>query len=363
VLANDLARREALAADNARLYSQAQDAVRLRDEFLSVASHELRTPLTPLNLKLGMLRKRAEEASGGLVPAARVESDVTTAARHVQRLSELVDHLLDVTRIRAGAARRSSRWTWWRGGARRAVRFAAVAADVHSPIELDLPPTCIGRWDRVRLEQVITNLLSNALKFGAGLPVLVKVAREGERVVLVVKDSGIGMDEAMLARVFGRFERGPSSRNYAGLGLGLSTKQIVVASTAPSPSERGGGRSSPSTAPSPEGASLTPRAGLVTAPHRSRGGCSATMFPRCPGGRRRTPGPPMSVRQRRPGPRPTTRRQASSLPAASRVDEGPAARGARPAPAPAPRRLPGLAGWPSGTPKTSRCSWIPSTVS
>ena len=267
LLANDLARRVALAADNARLYSQAQDAVRLRDEFLSVASHELRTPLTPLNLKLGMLRRRAEEASGGFIASVRVESDVTTAARHVQRLTELVDHLLDVTRIRAGKLQLQIEPVDLVEVVRDGVlRFAAVAADVHSRIEVDLPSSLVGRWDRVRLEQVITNLLSNALKFGAGLPVSVKVAREGERVLLLVRDQGIGMDEAMLARVFGRFERGPSSRNYGGLGLGLYiTKQIVVGLDGTISVQSAPGRGAVFTVDlplaAPEGASLTPSPG------------------------------------------------------------------------------------------------------
>ena len=118
----------------------------------------------------------------------------------------------------------------------------------------------------MRLEQVITNLLSNALKFGAGLPVSVKVAREGERVLLVVRDQGIGMDEAMLARVFGRFERGPSSRNYGGLGLGLYiTKQIVVALDGTISVQSAPGRGAVFTVDlplaAPEGASLTPAPG------------------------------------------------------------------------------------------------------
>ena len=267
VLANDLARRVALAADNARLYSQAQDAVRLRDEFLSVASHELRTPLTPLNLKLGMLRRRAEEALGGLIPAARVEADATTAARHVQRLTELVDHLLDVTRIRAGKLQLQIEpldlAEIVRDGA---VRFSAVAADVHSQLELDLPLTCVGRWDRLRLDQVVTNLMSNALKYGAGTPVHVRLERQGERVLLTVKDQGIGMDEAMLARIFGRFERGPSSRNYGGLGLGLYiTKQIVIALDGTISVQSAPGRGAVFTVDlpvaTPEGASLTPAPG------------------------------------------------------------------------------------------------------
>lgn len=231
-LVRELASRVALAADNARLYEEAREAIRLRDEFLSVASHELRTPLTPLNLKLGLVRRMAEQAGEGTLPAAQVAVDIGIAARHVQRLTNLVDHLLDVTRIRAGRLQLQLELVDLADVVRdTAARLASVAAESGCIIEVEAPERCTGIWDRMRLEQIATNLLTNALKYGAGKPVQLTLdEREPGRVVLSVRDAGVGMEPSVLDRIFGRFERGHSGRNYPGLGLGLYiTRQIVTA--------------------------------------------------------------------------------------------------------------------------------------
>ena len=231
-MALELARRVALAADNSRLYREAQEAIRLRDEFLSVASHELRTPLTPLNLKLGMLRRVAEQAGDGALPAAQVATEIGVAARHVQRLTNLVDHLLDVTRIRAGKLQLQLEVVDLAEVVRDgATRLASMATEVGSGLEVETPERCAGVWDRMRLEQIVTNLVTNALKYGSGKPVRLQLEERGPgEVVLSVRDSGIGMDPSVLGRIFGRFERGHSGRNYPGLGLGLYiTRQIVTA--------------------------------------------------------------------------------------------------------------------------------------
>ncbi len=231
-LALELAGRVALAADNARLYEEAREAIRLRDEFLSVASHELRTPLTPLNLKLGLLRRLADQAGEGTLPAAQVAADIGIAARHVQRLTNLVDHLLDVTRIRAGRLQLQLELVDLAEVVRDAgARLASLAAESGSIIQVEAPEGCTGIWDRMRLEQIATNLLSNALKYGAGKPVQLRLEEEGPAaVVLSVRDAGVGMEPSVLDRIFGRFERGHSGRNYPGLGLGLYfTRQIVAA--------------------------------------------------------------------------------------------------------------------------------------
>ncbi|HEY1418898.1 MAG TPA: GAF domain-containing sensor histidine kinase, partial [Myxococcaceae bacterium] len=231
-IALELSRRVALAADNARLYRESQEAIRLRDEFLSVASHELRTPLTPLNLKLGMLRRVAEQAEDGTLSAPQVASEIGTAARHVQRLTNLVDHLLDVTRIRAGMLQLQLEVVDLAEVVRdAAARLTSVAAEVGSVIEVESPECVTGVWDRMRLEQIVTNLLSNALKYGRGNPVRLRIEEQGPaHVLLSVQDSGLGMDPSVLGRIFGRFERGHSGRNYPGLGLGLYiTRQIVTA--------------------------------------------------------------------------------------------------------------------------------------
>ncbi|HET9158089.1 MAG TPA: ATP-binding protein, partial [Myxococcaceae bacterium] len=228
----ELARRVALAADNARLYEEAQEAIRLRDEFLSVASHELRTPLTPLNLKLGMLRRVAEQAGTATLPAGQVAADIGVAARHVQRLTNLVDHLLDVTRIRAGKLQLQLEVVDAAEVVRdAATRLSAMAIETGSVLEVETPERCPGVWDRMRLEQIVTNLLSNALKYGGGQPVRMRLEEQGPAsVVLSVRDAGTGMDPGVLGRIFGRFERGHSGRHYPGLGLGLYiTRQIVTA--------------------------------------------------------------------------------------------------------------------------------------
>ena len=231
-MALELARRVALAADNARLYEESQEAIRLRDEFLSVASHELRTPLTPLNFRLGMLRRVAERSGAGTLPAEQVAADIGVAARHVQRLTNLVDHLLDVTRIRAGKLQLQLEVVDLAEVVRdSASRLSSMAIEVGSTLEVETPERCAGVSDRMRLEQIVTNLLSNALKYGGGQPVRLTLEdRSPHDVVLSVRDTGIGMEPGVLGRIFGRFERGHSGRHYPGLGLGLYiTRQIVTA--------------------------------------------------------------------------------------------------------------------------------------
>jgi PAS domain S-box-containing protein len=274
-LAEELARRVALAADNTRLYQEAQEAIRLRDEFLSVASHELRTPLTPLNLKLGMVRKVAEQAGAGTLPALQIASDIGIAARHVQRLTNLVDHLLDVTRIRAGKLHLQLEVVDLaevvRDGANR---LAGVANEAGSRLEIEAPDRCTGIWDRMRLEQIVTNLLSNALKYGSGKPVLLRLEEQRPgNVVLRVTDSGIGMEPSVLGRIFGRFERGHSGRHYPGLGLGLYiTRQIVTAMEGTISVESAPGTGSVFTVVLPRGRQTdTPVPGELSARQRARG--------------------------------------------------------------------------------------------
>jgi signal transduction histidine kinase/CheY-like chemotaxis protein len=226
-LAQDLGRRAGVAMDNAQLYHQAQEAVRLRDEFLSVASHELKTPLTPLQLRLNALQRstgtRGEE--GG----RRGEMDLQVAQRQVRKLADLINNLLDVSRIGAGTLRLSPE-ALELGALVRDVttRFEPQAVQAQSPIHLVVPEGVRGEWDRLALEQVVSNLLSNALKYGAGLPVHVHVLADASHAVLQVKDHGIGIRREDLGRIFGRFERAVSERHYGGLGLGLYITHHLV---------------------------------------------------------------------------------------------------------------------------------------
>ncbi|NTX06506.1 GAF domain-containing protein [Myxococcus sp. CA040A] len=223
----ELARRVAVALENASLYRDAQAAVRLRDEFLSVASHELKTPLTSLKLQHGLIDR-------ALGPDSRekVAPRLSTAMRQVQRLATLVDHLLDVSRVSLGRLALEPTEVDLGQAVRDAVeRMEEVFAVAGCSVRVDIPEPLQGRWDSLRLDQVLVNLLTNAAKYGAGRPVQVTAAEAGDGVVrLSVRDEGIGISETDLPRLFGRFERAVSDRHYGGLGLGLYiSRQIVEA--------------------------------------------------------------------------------------------------------------------------------------
>jgi PAS domain S-box-containing protein len=217
--------------ERARLLREAQQAVRARDEFLSVASHELRTPLTPLHLKLHSLLRAAESTPEGMVPASRVVADVHVAQRQVRKLADFIQDLLDVSRLAHGKLALSLEDVNVVALTREVVaELAPEAVRAGCAVEVHAAEALVGRWDRLRLEQVVTNLLTNAIKYGAGTPIQVGVRAEGEAALLVVRDFGIGIEPQHLERIFGRFERAVSERHYGGLGLGLYiTQQILQA--------------------------------------------------------------------------------------------------------------------------------------
>lgn len=228
-LAEDLARRAAASLDNGRLYMEAQDAIRARDTFLSVASHELNTPLTSLTLNVQALRRDLESRTSGAPES--LSTKVVAVQRQLSRLSSLVRELLDVSRITAGRLRLEREDLDLAGLAREMVpRFSEDLARAGCELRLDAPGPARGYWDRLRLEQVLQNLLSNAIKYGRGRPIEVRVGADAERAWLVVRDQGMGIPLEGQARLFQRFERLASERHYGGLGLGLwIVKQIVDA--------------------------------------------------------------------------------------------------------------------------------------
>lgn len=235
-----LAAQASVALDNASLYQEAQEAIRLRDEFLSVASHELKTPLTPLTLKLEVLqqrlqRERAEAAldGGGEARRDRNLETLEVAMRQVQRLGRLVTDLLDVTRITAGRIRLEQDEVELTALATEVIaRFEPQAHRARSTLELVRAESApvVGWWDRDRLDQVIAILVDNAVKYGAGKPVTVRVGQEGGRASLSVVDRGIGIPAEVQSQIFDRFVRAVSDRNYGGLGLGLYIARKIVES-------------------------------------------------------------------------------------------------------------------------------------
>jgi signal transduction histidine kinase len=227
VLLESLASRVALAIDDARLYGAATQAVRARDDLLSVAGHELKTPLNALQLQIHLLVRQARE---GMAPSGLVER-AERAVRTSERLRLLLDDLLDVSRIRAGQLKLKREEVDLAALTREGVaRMSEELARAGCEVRLLADAVTAGAWDRMRLEQVISNLLSNAAKYGAGHPVEVTVEGDGARARLRVKDGGIGIAPEDHARIFQRFERASGVGHIHGLGLGLwITRQIVEA--------------------------------------------------------------------------------------------------------------------------------------
>ena len=229
-LAEELARRAVVALENARLLRTTRAAVRLRDEFLSVASHELKTPLTSLNLRIQALARSAETAGGETV-MRRLPQEVEAMRFQVKRLLGLMNALLDVSRLDSEHLTLELEPLDLAALVREGVsRFVSEAARAGCHLDCSCEGPIEGHWDRTRLEQVLSQLLTNALKYGAGRPVHVAVGTEGPRAWLVVRDEGIGIEPGALPRLFDKFERAVSVRNYGGLGLGLYLVRRIMQS-------------------------------------------------------------------------------------------------------------------------------------
>ncbi|ATB27361.1 ATP-binding protein [Melittangium boletus] len=200
------------------------EAIQARDDFLSVASHELRTPLATFQLHLDIAERGLREAQ-----QHQAVERLVRARRFVRRLASLVDLMLDVSQITSGQltlVRSRVDLSELLGEvtplAEEEARRAGTALEVH------VEGAAQGDFDVPRLSQVFHNLLSNALKFGAGRPVQVRLRPDGQLVHLDFVDHGLGIRAEDKARIFERFERAVSARNYGGLGLGLWVAREVV---------------------------------------------------------------------------------------------------------------------------------------
>jgi len=218
----DLTERQLL--DDERLQrARAEEAVRWRDEFLLIASHELRTPLTSLRLDLyGIQQDLARDP-------AKIARKIERAARNSDRLAALIESLLSVSRLAHGklvlkpvAADLVQVVSQSIDGIRSQAAKAGceIALMANGPVN--------GVWDRLRMEQVFMNLLSNALKYGAGHPVDVRISTSPGHAAVEISDHGLGIPEADLERIFDRFERASSVRHYGGLGLGLYVSREII---------------------------------------------------------------------------------------------------------------------------------------
>jgi signal transduction histidine kinase len=226
-------RREGIAerarneAERDRLLNELREAVRVRDTFLAIAAHELKTPLTALQLQIRLLQKSDGRTSAAM-SAQQLEHAVEMIARQTTRLHVLIENFLEVVNITSGHMDLDRTLVDLRHVVNNIVAHDQLAR-LGPAIVVD-GQQAVGLWDRVRLESVVANLVSNAVKFGEDKPISISVSCDGSTARVVVTDHGIGIAPEEQARIFEKFERAVSERHYGGFGLGLwVVRQIVEA--------------------------------------------------------------------------------------------------------------------------------------
>lgn len=223
-----LAAQAAIAMDNAHLYRQSQDAIKAREQFLSIASHELKTPLTTLQLQIESLRRAITKNDAEQTLPQRFKFAIDTCYQQATRLSNLIEVLLDISHIDAKQLPLSCEQIELNSVIQEIVEQQKDLTGVH--IKIDINEEIIGCWDKIRIEQVITNLISNAIKYAEDAAIVITAKKIDERAIIKVKDLGQGIASSDQEKIFQRYERVKKNKEIGGLGLGLYiTRQLVEA--------------------------------------------------------------------------------------------------------------------------------------
>ncbi|WP_312298985.1 hybrid sensor histidine kinase/response regulator [Stutzerimonas nitrititolerans] len=209
--------------------AELEEAVRMRDDFMSVVSHELKTPLNTLILEVQLRKLQLSRNNFAAFEHDRLHAMVNRDERQIQSLIRLIDDMLDVSRIRTGKLSiRTSRVDLGQLVGGVVDDFAAQMEAAGCVLEYLCAETIVGVWDAFRVEQVLANLLTNAMRYGAGKPVQIRVSSRPDAACIEVRDHGIGISQKSLERIFHQFERAEGSESSAGLGLGLFIAEQIV---------------------------------------------------------------------------------------------------------------------------------------
>lgn len=229
VVLRDVTERRRIDEYRTRLLHDLEAGVAARDDFLSIASHELRTPLTPLRFQVHALKRAL--AAGPVTDIDALKKRADGIEKQIDRMQRLIEQLLDVSRITVGRLELQRERVDLAAMVRDvAVRMKPEFAAAGSDARVDAAEPIVGEWDALRVEQVVTNLVSNAVKYGQGRPIEISVSKTGSAATLRVCDHGIGIAPEDKQRIFDRFERLVSVRHFGGFGLGLwIVRQIVQA--------------------------------------------------------------------------------------------------------------------------------------
>jgi two-component system CheB/CheR fusion protein len=207
-------------------------AIRVRDEFLSIASHELKTPLTSLKMQAQMRKKTLDMSGASSFTPEKLAKMVEADEKEIVRMAHLVDNMLDITRLHSGKLQLTIERVDLHALVREVIeRFDRQLQVAGCVVSVESSNAVVGEWDRYRIEQVFTNLLTNAMKYGARKPVHVVISAGSSTAQLVVRDEGVGIAKEDQARIFQQFERAVSKETMiTGLGLGLYIVRQIVES-------------------------------------------------------------------------------------------------------------------------------------
>lgn len=222
---------EALLKQLQTTQQELEQAVRMRDDFMSIVAHEVRTPLNGLILETQLRKMHLARDNASAFTLDKMHAMVDRDERQIKSLIRLIEDMLDVSRIRTGKLSiRPSQVDLSALVRGVLLNFAPQIDAAESSVTLEAEHPVEGRWDEFRIEQVISNLLTNALRYGAKSPISVKVYSEQGQACVEVRDQGIGIGEENQKRIFQQFERVTAKHAVAGLGLGLFiSEQIVTA--------------------------------------------------------------------------------------------------------------------------------------
>ena len=221
---------EVLLAQLQVTQGELEHAVRMRDDFMSIVSHEVRTPLNGLILETQLRKMHLARDNAAAFTLDKMQAMVERDERQIQSLIRLIEDMLDVSRIRTGKLSiRPGQFDLSRLVSTLVETFAPQISAAQSSVNLRVDCPVVGLWDEFRIEQVVSNLLTNALRYGAKSPIDVSVYVEGENAIVEVRDQGIGISEENQQRIFQQFERVSAKHAVAGLGLGLFISEQIVA--------------------------------------------------------------------------------------------------------------------------------------
>lgn len=228
-LAREISYRISNAIENSVLYHKSQEAIRARDEFLSIASHELKTPLQSLTLQNEMRKRLITRGAQSALDKDDLQRALEMDHRQLRRINRLIDDMLDISRIRnakLSIQKESFNLMTLLNDMHERMRpqFEAVGCEYRS----ELPAELIVHADSYRLEQVFVNLFVNAMKYGAGKPIVVRAKKTDKLAIIEVEDHGPGIREEDLERIFLRFERAVTGNEVTGLGLGLYIAREIM---------------------------------------------------------------------------------------------------------------------------------------